>query len=118
MKDRALHVLIPPDSMGLAMSWRSKGMSQVMKQEIEKASKGHISPFEQIKRTNDAGTEYWSSRDFAEVLGYGDYRNFEGVIEKAKLSCFNSGYRVEDHFGDVTEMVEIGNTTLPEKQGR
>jgi DNA-damage-inducible protein D len=33
--------------------------------------------------------EYWSSRDFAEVLGYGDYRNFEGVIEKAKLSCFN-----------------------------
>jgi DNA-damage-inducible protein D len=48
--------------------------------------------------------EYWSSRDFAEVLGYGDYRNFEGVIEKAKLSCFNSGHRIEDHFVDVTEM--------------
>ena len=30
-----------------------------------------------------ARVEYWSSRDFAEVLGYGDYRNFEGVIEKA-----------------------------------
>ena len=52
--------------------------------------------------------EYWSSRDFAEVLGYGDYRNFEGVIEKAKLSCFNSGHRIEDHFVDVTEMIEIG----------
>jgi DNA-damage-inducible protein D len=52
--------------------------------------------------------EYWSSRDFAEVLGYGDYRNFEGVIEKAKLACFNSGHRVEDHFVDVTEMIEIG----------
>ena len=40
----------------------------------------HSSPFELIKRTNNAGGEYWSSRDFAEVLGYGDYRNFEAVI--------------------------------------
>ena len=36
-------------------------------------------------------------------------RNFEGVIEKAKLSCFNSGHRIEDHFVDVTEMVTIGS---------
>ncbi len=50
----------------------------------------------------------WSSREFAEVLDYGDYRNFEGVIEKAKLACFNSGHRIEDHFVDVTEMIEIG----------
>jgi DNA-damage-inducible protein D len=68
----------------------------------------HISPFEQIRQTTDAGIEFWSSRDFAEVLGYGDYRNFESVIEKARLSCFNSGHRIEDHFVDVTEMIEIG----------
>ncbi len=67
-----------------------------------------LSPFERIKRTNDAGMEFWSSREFAGVLSYGDYRNFEGVIEKAKLSCFNSGHRIEDHFVDVTEMIEIG----------
>ena len=24
-------------------------------------------------------------------------------------SCFNSGHRIEDHFVDVTEMIEIGN---------
>jgi hypothetical protein len=76
---------------------------------IAKTNNGHTSPFELIKRTNDAGIEFWSSRDFAEVLGYGDYRNFEGVIEKAKLACFNSGYRIENHFVDVTEMVEIGS---------
>lgn len=68
----------------------------------------HTSPFELIKRTNDAGMEFWSSRDFSEVLGYGDYRNFEGVIEKAKMACFNSGNRLEDHFVDVTEMIAIG----------
>ncbi len=80
-----------------------------MRKEIEKAAGGHQSPFEQIKRTNDAGMEFWSSREFAEVLGYGNYRNFEGVIEKARLSCFNSGNRIEDHFVDVDEMVIIGS---------
>jgi len=79
-----------------------------MSKEIGNTTGSHISPFERIKRTNDAGVEYWSSRDFAKVLDYGDYRNFEGVIEKAKLSCFNSGHRIEDHFVDVTEMIEIG----------
>src|SRR4051812_16166811 len=69
---------------------------------------GHASPFERIKRTNDAGMEFWSSRDFSEILGYGDYRNFESVMDKAKLACFKSGHRLEDHFVDVTEMIEIG----------
>ena len=79
-----------------------------MSKENGDAAGGHISPFERIKRTNDARMEFWSSRDFAEVLGYGDYRNFEGVVEKAKLACFNSGHRIDDHFVDVTEMIEIG----------
>ncbi|RJP79657.1 MAG: DNA damage-inducible protein D [Desulfobacteraceae bacterium] len=79
-----------------------------MSKEIKKDTGVHISPFEQIKQTTDAGTEFWSSRDFSEVLGYGDYRNFESVIEKARLSCFNSGHRIEDHFVDVTEMIGIG----------
>ncbi len=68
-----------------------------------------ISPFERIRRTNDAGAEFWSSRDFAGVLGYTDYRNFEQVVGKARLACFNSGQRVEDHFVDITEMVAIGS---------
>ena len=74
-----------------------------------KTTGGHVSPFERIKRTNEAGMEYWSSREFADVLGYGDYRNFEAVIEKARLSCFNSGHRIEDHFVEITEMVPIGS---------
>ena len=79
-----------------------------MAKKIAKIAGAHASPFERIKRTNDAGMEFWSSREFSEILNYGDYRNFEGVIEKAKLSCFNSGHRIEDHFVDVTEMIEIG----------
>ena len=80
-----------------------------MAKEIAKTTGGHVSPFERIKRTNDANNEYWESRDLAEVLEYTQYRNFEAVIEKAKLSCFNSGYRIDDHFADVSKMVGIGS---------
>ena len=75
--------------------------------ELQKPN-GHISPFEQIKRVNETGNEYWSSREFAQVLGYTDYRNFEQVIHKARVACFNSGQRVEDHFVEFTEMITIG----------
>lgn len=81
-----------------------------MTDKLEKISAtGSISPFERIRRTNEAGREYWSSRDFAQVLRYNDYRNFEQVIQKARTACFNSGQRIEDHFVDVTEMVGIGS---------
>jgi DNA-damage-inducible protein D len=80
-----------------------------MVNEIMKTAGGGVdSPFERIKRTNEAGNEYWSSRDFAQILGYTDYRNFEQVIKKAKTACFNSGHRIEDHFVDITELIEIG----------
>ena len=72
-----------------------------------------ITPFEQIRRTNPAGNEYWSSRDSARVLGYNDYRNFEAVVQKARTACFNSGQRLEDHFVDITEMVGIGSGASP-----
>jgi DNA-damage-inducible protein D len=74
---------------------------------VKDIARGHVSPFEQIKRTNDAGNEYWSRRDFARILDYSDYRNFEQVIGKARTACFNSGQRIDDHFVDVTEMIGL-----------
>ncbi len=71
-----------------------------------------ITSFETIRRTNPAGIEFWSSLDFAKVLGYNDYRNFQSVIESARTACFNSGQQVEDHFVEVNEMVEIGSGAM------
>ena len=68
----------------------------------------HSSPFTKIRRTNEAGAEFWFSRDLAQALGYDSYRSFEAVIEKAKRACLNSGRRIEDHFVGVTEMIDIG----------
>jgi DNA-damage-inducible protein D len=64
--------------------------------------------FEQIKRTDENGAEYWSARELARALEYTDYRNFEKVIEKAQEACENSHQVVLDHFVGFNEMIEIG----------
>ena len=65
--------------------------------------------FETIKRLDDNGAEYWSSRDLAKVLEYPDYRKFLNVIEKAKVACENSGEVIHNHFVLTDEMVQIGS---------
>ena len=72
-------------------------------------TKKAISTFESIKKVDDAGVEYWSSRDLWRILGYTEYRHFLPVIEKAKTACQNSSQPISDHFEDVLEMVSIGS---------
>ena len=76
-----------------------------MKSIITKAGQ---SLFDEIRHEDEQGTEYWLSRELAKVLSYSDYRNFVSVINKAMEACLNSGGAIENHFGDVTEMVSIG----------
>lgn len=72
-------------------------------------TKKAITTFESIKKIDDNGVEYWSSRDLAKALDYADYRNFIAAIQRAKEACKNSNQPVSDHFGDITEMVIIGS---------
>jgi DNA-damage-inducible protein D len=65
--------------------------------------------FEQLKKVNDHGQEYWGARDLGKVLGYSEYRFFVPVVEKAKIACENSGFGAQDHFEDVHDMVPIGS---------
>ena len=67
--------------------------------------------FDSIKQIKN-GIEYWSARDLSEALGYARWENFEAVIIKAKLSISNSGGSVENHFRDVTKMVEVGSRAV------
>ncbi|RCX15456.1 DNA-damage-inducible protein D [Anaerobacterium chartisolvens] len=67
--------------------------------------------FESIKHDRENGTEFWHARELAEVLEYVQWRNFQKVIDRAILACKNSGFEVNDHFAEVSKMVEIGSLT-------
>jgi DNA-damage-inducible protein D len=66
------------------------------------------SPFEQIRHETDEGSEYWSARELAKILGYTEFGKFRNAIQKAEVACENSGQVVEDHFAHVSEMITIG----------
>jgi DNA-damage-inducible protein D len=65
--------------------------------------------FEQIKRLNEIGQEYWSARELFDALEYIKWDKFLNVINKAKLACKNSGQDPENHFPRVEKLVEIGS---------
>lgn len=52
--------------------------------------------FDSIKHYTEDGQEFWYARDLQKVLEYTEWRNFSGVIEKAKIACQNSGIAVDE----------------------
>lgn len=70
-----------------------------------------ISPnknFEEIKKIDEDGVEYWEARELMKILEYSEWRNFEKVIEKAKTACTLSQQNVIDHFVDINKMIIVG----------
>jgi DNA-damage-inducible protein D len=64
--------------------------------------------FEDLKRLNPHGAEYWSARDLQSLLGYSQWRRFEEAIKRAVTSCQQSGNDPANHFAGVGKMVELG----------
>lgn len=69
----------------------------------------HISPFELIRHTSEAGNEYWSARELMGVLGYAKWQRFREAILRAVTACTNSGQDVSDHFTGTGKMVTLGS---------
>ncbi|MDQ1284497.1 MAG: damage-inducible protein [Patescibacteria group bacterium] len=68
--------------------------------------------FENIKKVDENGVEYWEARELMPLLGYDRWENFENVLKKAQTACFESGQKTEDHFRESRKMVEVGSNTV------
>lgn len=53
--------------------------------------------------------EVWFARELQPILGYARWENFLVAIQRAINSCTTQGIHVDDHFREVTKMVELGS---------
>src|SRR5450755_3550542 len=65
--------------------------------------------FESIKHLNPYKVEYWEASKPMPLLRYKTWHEFEGAIERAKISCEAMGNIVEDHFVAGYKMVKSGS---------
>ena len=80
-------------------------MEIILLKEIDKNNKS----FEDIKHIDKNGIEFWYARELMPILQYSNWQNFEKLIDKAKISCENSGISVFEHFIDVNKLSKRAN---------
>ena len=65
--------------------------------------------FDEIRKVDDNGKEYWNSRDLCNAMGYSAYWKFQNVIDKAIRVAGEKGMKIDDHFNHAVEMVKLGS---------
>lgn len=71
-----------------------------------------IHSFENLRRKDGKGNDYWNSRDLCGAMGYSAYWKFQRVIDKAIKVAVEKGMNVEEHFNQAVDMVKIGNCSF------
>lgn len=67
-----------------------------------------INDLERSRKKTKDGYEYWRARDLQGVLGYPGWREFEGVITRAKEACVGANIDPEHQFVLTHKMMAIG----------
>ena len=68
--------------------------------------------FESIKHIDENGNEFWYARELQKVLDYKEWRNFDKVVEKAKMACKQSLVDTTLHFVGVNKPIIGGNGNI------
>lgn len=68
--------------------------------------------FEDLKKINEYGAEYWSARDIQPLLGYSQWRRFEDAVKRALTSCKQSGNEPAYHFAGAGKPIEGGKGAI------
>ena len=69
-----------------------------------------------IKEDEGNTIEVWYERELQQVLGYTRWENFVVAIGRAMESCKTLAVNVDDHFREVTKMVQLGSGSQHEVQ--
>ncbi len=64
--------------------------------------------FDSIKHLSPYGTEYWSARELAPLLGYSKWERFLGTIQRAISASEQVGQSTADHFPGAGKMIRVG----------
>ena len=67
------------------------------------------SDFDQIKKLEEDGQEYWTSRELCNTLGYSTYQKFTRILNKAIAVANSKGLKTADHFNQTVKMVKLGS---------
>ncbi|MCM2566287.1 DNA damage-inducible protein D [Janthinobacterium kumbetense] len=65
-----------------------------------------IAGFENAAKMTAENVEYWSALELMGLFGYGAWKSFEGVIQRAYIACNQSGLTINEHFAEISEKVE------------
>ena len=57
---------------------------------------------------NSEQVEIWFARELQVLLGYARWENFIVALHRAVDSCKTQNINVDDHFREVTKMIDIG----------
>ena len=80
-----------------------------MSQELN--TTGPSNGFEEIKEIDGNGVEFWRARNLFPLLGYATWQAFDEVVVRAAKAALKSGQIVENHFSQLTKMVDIGSSS-------
>ncbi|MGL5879485.1 MAG: BRO family protein, partial [Xenococcaceae cyanobacterium] len=81
-----------------------------MENNIIKTAQSGQSPFDSIRNIDEKGVEFWYATELLELLGYKTWKRIKETVERAILSCINSGQNTNPHFAKVVQMAQIGGS--------
>ena len=80
-----------------------------MNKELQYNNQSPRSVFEDLKKFDEHGNEYWSARELHPILEYSSLQKFSNLIQKAIEACIKSSIHEEDHFNQAVKMVGLGS---------
>src|ERR1700749_964380 len=70
--------------------------------------KATMERLEELRRESENGREYWLAREIQEVLGYPTWREFEGVIDRARNAFLTNNVEPSHQLVPTHKLMGVG----------